>query len=44
MRDLTVAELPVCAWSDGSLHVAAMAGELERARRGEAEYLAVCPL
>ena len=27
----------------GSLHVAAMARELERAGRGEVEYLAVCP-
>jgi ribosomal protein S18 acetylase RimI-like enzyme len=43
VRDLTAADLPACAWSGGSLHVAAIAGELERAGCGEAEYLAVCP-
>ena len=35
VRDLTAADLPACAWAGGSLHVAAMARELERAGRGE---------
>jgi len=43
VRDLTAADLPSCAWSGGPMHMAAIAGALDRARRGEVEYLAVCP-
>ena len=43
VRDLTAADLPACRWSGGRSHLAAMAGELGRAARGEVEYLAVCP-
>ena len=43
VRDLTAADLPACRWSGGRSHLAAVAGELDRAARGEAEYLVVCP-
>jgi ribosomal protein S18 acetylase RimI-like enzyme len=43
VRDLTAADLPACRWSGGRSHLAAIAGELDRAARGEAESLAVCP-
>ena len=43
VRDLTAADLPACRWSGGRSHLVAIAGELDRAARGEAEYLAVCP-
>jgi ribosomal protein S18 acetylase RimI-like enzyme len=43
VRDLTVADLPSCAWAGGPLHLAAIAGALDRAGRGEVDYLAVCP-
>jgi len=43
VRDLTAADLPACRWSGGRTHLASIAGELDRAARSEAEYLAVCP-
>jgi ribosomal protein S18 acetylase RimI-like enzyme len=44
VRDLTPADLPACGWSGGTAtHLASIARELERARRGEVEYLAACP-
>lgn len=42
VRDLTHDDLPSCGWSGSALHVAHVAAELERARRGEVDYLAVC--
>jgi hypothetical protein len=43
VRDLTAEDLPSCAWSGGATHLASVARALERARRGEVDYLAVCP-
>jgi GNAT superfamily N-acetyltransferase len=43
VRDLTAADLPACRWSGGRSHLGAIAGELDRAARGESEYLVVCP-
>jgi ribosomal protein S18 acetylase RimI-like enzyme len=43
VRDLTAADLPACRWSGGRSHLTSIAAELDRAGRGEAEYLAVCP-
>jgi ribosomal protein S18 acetylase RimI-like enzyme len=41
VRDLTDEDLPACGWS--GIALADRAGSLERARRGEVDYLAVCP-
>jgi ribosomal protein S18 acetylase RimI-like enzyme len=43
VRDLTREDLAACAWSGSATHVASIARALERAERGEVEYLAVCP-
>ncbi|MFH8569725.1 GNAT family N-acetyltransferase [Streptomyces sp. NPDC017993] len=43
VRDLLPADLPSCGWSGSPLHLDAVARELKRARRGEVDYLAVCP-
>jgi ribosomal protein S18 acetylase RimI-like enzyme len=43
IRDLTPEDLPSCAWSGSALHLASVAEELRRARRGEVDYLAACP-
>jgi ribosomal protein S18 acetylase RimI-like enzyme len=43
VRDLTIEDLSWCAWSGSVTHLASIAKALERARRGEVEYLAVCP-
>ena len=43
VRDLTVEDLPSCAWSGSATHLTSIARALERARRGEVDYLAVCP-
>jgi NAD(P)-dependent dehydrogenase (short-subunit alcohol dehydrogenase family) len=43
IRDLTRADLPACAWSGGATHLASVARALDRAARGEVDYLAVCP-
>lgn len=42
IRDLTRDDLADCGWSGGPLHLAAVAGELERAEAREVDYLAVC--
>jgi ribosomal protein S18 acetylase RimI-like enzyme len=43
IRDLTPEDLPWCRWSGSAAHLVSVAKELERARRGEVDYLAVCP-
>jgi ribosomal protein S18 acetylase RimI-like enzyme len=43
VRDLTPEDLPSCAWSGSPLHLKSVARALERARRGEMDYLAACP-
>jgi ribosomal protein S18 acetylase RimI-like enzyme len=43
IRDLTAEDLPSCSWLGSASYLASVAGALERARRGEADYLAVCP-
>lgn len=42
-RDLTPEDLPSCPWSGSAAHLTSVAKELERARRGEVDYLAACP-
>jgi ribosomal protein S18 acetylase RimI-like enzyme len=43
VRDLTAADLPACGWTGGRTHLASIGAALDRAGRGEVEYLAVCP-
>jgi ribosomal protein S18 acetylase RimI-like enzyme len=43
IRDLTTADLPACGWSGPASHIRSIARALERAERGEVDYLAVCP-
>ncbi|HTT92958.1 MAG TPA: GNAT family N-acetyltransferase [Acidimicrobiales bacterium] len=43
IRDLTREDMPSCAWSGSATHLASVARALERVRRGEVDYLAVCP-
>jgi ribosomal protein S18 acetylase RimI-like enzyme len=43
VRGLIPEDLPSCTWSGSALHLASVARELERARRGEVDYLAACP-
>jgi GNAT superfamily N-acetyltransferase len=43
IRDLTAEDLPSCAWLGSASYLASVARALERARRGETDYLAVCP-
>lgn len=43
VRDLTHADLASCGWSGSEHHLAGVARQLERARLGEVDYLAVCP-
>lgn len=42
-RDLVPGDLESCGWSGSPLHVENIARQLTRARRGEVDYLAVCP-
>ncbi|AUY49390.1 GNAT family N-acetyltransferase [Streptomyces sp. CB01881] len=42
VRDLVHADLESCGWSGSDLHLANVAQQLVRARRGEVDYLAVC--
>lgn len=42
-RDLVHADLASCGWSGSAHHLADVALQLERARTGEVDYLAVCP-
>ncbi|MGW7684733.1 GNAT family N-acetyltransferase [Kribbella sp. NPDC054772] len=43
VRDLTEADLPACGWYGTATGLRAVADAIERARRGEVDYLAVCP-
>ncbi|WP_129667335.1 GNAT family N-acetyltransferase [Phytoactinopolyspora endophytica] len=43
VRDLTIEDLKWCSWAGTDLHLKQVAKELERARRGEVDYLAACP-
>jgi ribosomal protein S18 acetylase RimI-like enzyme len=43
IRDLTRQDLPSCAWFGSAWDLAQLGKTLERARRGEVDYLAVCP-
>lgn len=43
VRDFRHADLASCGWSGSALHLAGVARQLERARTGEVDYLAVCP-
>jgi ribosomal protein S18 acetylase RimI-like enzyme len=42
IRDLSRDDLPSCTWSGSATHLAHVAQALERAERGEVDYLAVC--
>ncbi|MEV6412004.1 GNAT family N-acetyltransferase [Kribbella sp. NPDC051718] len=42
VRDLVDADLVDCGFAGSALHLEQVAKELERARRGEVDYLAVC--
>lgn len=42
VRDLVHADLASCGWSGSEHHLANVAGQLERVRLGEVDYLAVC--
>lgn len=42
VRDLVPADLAACGWSGSGHHLAVVAQQLERARLGEVDYLAVC--
>ncbi len=43
IRDLTPEDLPSCAWWVSVWDLAQLGKTLERAQRGEVDYLAVCP-
>ncbi|MFF3087110.1 GNAT family N-acetyltransferase [Streptomyces nojiriensis] len=43
VRDFRHADLESCGWSGSALHLAGVARQLERARTGAVDYLAVCP-
>jgi ribosomal protein S18 acetylase RimI-like enzyme len=43
IRDLTRQDLPSCAWFGSARDLAQLGKTLERARRGEVDYLVVCP-
>ncbi|RZT28405.1 ribosomal protein S18 acetylase RimI-like enzyme [Kribbella sp. VKM Ac-2569] len=43
VRDLTDADLPACGWYGTATDLAYVAEAIRRARRGEVDYLAVCP-
>jgi ribosomal protein S18 acetylase RimI-like enzyme len=43
IRNLTAEDLPSCAWLGSATYLASVASALELVRRGEADYLAVCP-
>ncbi|MGY1440041.1 GNAT family N-acetyltransferase [Streptomyces reniochalinae] len=42
-RDLLHADLASCGWAGSDHHLSVVAEQLERARTGEVDYLAVCP-
>ncbi|MFG2332721.1 GNAT family N-acetyltransferase [Streptomyces sp. NPDC048604] len=41
-RDLTHADLASCGWAGSDHHLARVAEQLDRSRRGEVDYLAIC--
>ncbi|MFD9498172.1 GNAT family N-acetyltransferase [Streptomyces sp. NPDC060035] len=43
VRDLLHADLTSCGWAGSEHHLAGVAKQLQRARLGEVDYLAVCP-
>ncbi|TCC26153.1 GNAT family N-acetyltransferase [Kribbella sindirgiensis] len=43
VRDLTDADLAACGWYGTATDLAYVAEAIQRARRGEVDYLAVCP-
>jgi ribosomal protein S18 acetylase RimI-like enzyme len=43
VRDMTAADLPSCDWSGPASFRVSVARALERVKRGEVDYLAVCP-
>lgn len=43
VRALSHADLASCGWAGSETHLAGVARQLERARLGEVDYLAVCP-
>ncbi|WP_329000680.1 GNAT family N-acetyltransferase [Kribbella sp. NBC_00709] len=43
VRDLTEADLPACGWYGTPTDLAYVAEAIQRARRGEVDYLTVCP-
>ncbi|GAB7028996.1 GNAT family N-acetyltransferase [Streptomyces sp. NPDC021749] len=42
-RDLVHADLASCGWAGSAHHLTDVARQLERARTGEVDYLAICP-
>ncbi|MFD7909371.1 GNAT family N-acetyltransferase [Streptomyces sp. NPDC059752] len=42
VRDLRPADLASCGWAGSETHLAGVARQLERARLGEVDYLALC--
>jgi GNAT superfamily N-acetyltransferase len=42
VRELTEADLPACGWYGNATALAAVGEAIQRARRGEVDYLAVC--
>ncbi|MGW1118335.1 GNAT family N-acetyltransferase [Streptomyces tanashiensis] len=43
VRDLVHADLASCGWAGSDHHLVGVARQLERARAGDVDYLAVCP-
>jgi GNAT superfamily N-acetyltransferase len=43
VRDLAPEDLATCGWAGSPVHLEYVAKELERARLGEVDYLAICP-
>ncbi|GAA3116186.1 GNAT family N-acetyltransferase [Kribbella aluminosa] len=43
VRNLTEDDLPACGWYGTATDLAYLAEAIQRARRGEVDYLAVCP-
>ncbi|MFF7776318.1 GNAT family N-acetyltransferase [Streptomyces tanashiensis] len=43
VRDLVHADLVSCGWAGSDHHLVGVAGQLERVRTGDVDYLAVCP-
>lgn len=43
VRDLTHEDLASCGWSGSPHHLTGVAKQIERARLGEVDYLAICP-